>query len=308
MKAIRIHDYGDLSVLRYEDAPTPELRENDVLVRIHSAAVNPVDWQTRMGNRPEAEYPLPLIVGWDFAGTIESLGRASTTFAVGDQVYARPDISRDGTYAEYIAVDADEIAKVPQTVPLEVAASIPLCSLTAWRALFDHGGLSESQTVLIHAAAGGVGIFAVQLARMVGAHVVATASKDGLDLAASLGADEVIDYTCEDFTARGRFADVVLDSVGDGTLRRSFEVVKPGGIVVSICAGPDPRLAAKHEARGELSIVRPNAGRLAKIAKMVDAGQLRPVVTREFPLAEAAAAQEISETRRTRGKIVLRVS
>ena len=170
MKAVRIHEYGDLSVLRYEDALTPTLRENDVLVRIHSAAVNPVDWQTRMGNRPEAEYQLPLIVGWDFAGTIESVGQATTTLAEGDRVYARPDITRDGTYAEYIAVDAGEIAKVPESVPLEVAASIPLCSLTAWRALFDHAGLAKSQTVLIHAAAGGVGIlpfsWLVWLARM----------------------------------------------------------------------------------------------------------------------------------------------
>jgi NADPH:quinone reductase-like Zn-dependent oxidoreductase len=308
VKAVRIHEYGDPSVLKYEDAPLPELRENDVLIRVHSVGVNPVDWQTRSGRRQEEmEYPLPLVVGWDFSGLIEDVGVAHTNLEKGDKVYARPDITRDGAYAEYIAVDASEIANVPESVPLEVAASIPLCSLTSWRALFDHADLKSGQTVLIHGAAGGAGIFGIQLAKNAGAHVVATASKDGIDLVRSLGADEVIDYTAEDFTTRGRFADVVYDTVGGDTLPRSFDVVKRGGFVVSITGNPDEELVKASGARGELSIVRPDAKRLAEIAALVDGGKLRSVVTREFPLTDAAAAQVASETRRTRGKMVLRV-
>jgi NADPH:quinone reductase-like Zn-dependent oxidoreductase len=308
MKAVRIHEYGDSSVLRHEEAPMPVLRENDVLVRVHSAGVNPVDWQTRKGNRPEAEYQLPLIVGWDFAGTVEDVGQAETAFVVGDRVYARPDISRDGAYAEYIAVDAGEIAKVPESVPLEVASSIPLACLTAWRSLFDHAHLTNTHNILIHGGAGGVGIFAVQLASLAKAHTVVTASGDGRDLVRSLGADEVIDYTAEDFTSRGPVFDVVYDTVGDDTLRRSFDVVKPGGIIVSITAVPDQRLAAERGVRAEVSIVRPDAARLSEITTMVDAGKLRSVIAREFPLAEAVAAQQMSEGRHTHGKIVLRVA
>jgi NADPH:quinone reductase-like Zn-dependent oxidoreductase len=307
MKAVRIHEYGDPSVLKYEDAPVPVLRGNDVLVRVHSAAVNPVDWQTRKGNRPEAEYPLPLIVGWDFAGTVEDVGQTGTQFAVGDQVYARPDITRDGAYAEYIAVDAGEIAKVPTSVPLEAAASIPLACLTAMRSLYDHAHMTEAHRILIHGGAGGVGIFAVQLARLANAQMVVTASGEGLDLVRSLGADEVVDYTAVDFTTLGPVFDIVYDTVGDDTLRRSFDVVKPGGIIVSICALPDQRLAAERGVRAEVSIVRPNAARLTEIAGMVDAGKIRTVIAREFPLADAISAQQMSEGRHTHGKIVLRV-
>lgn len=308
MKAVRIHEYGDPSVLKYEEAPLPVLLENDVLVRVHSAAVNPVDWQTRKGNRPEAEYPLPLVVGWDFAGTVEDVGQTGTRFAVGDAVFARPDITRDGAYAEYIAVDVGEIARVPKSIPLEVAASIPLACLTAWRSLYDHAHLTDTHRILIHGGAGGVGIFAVQLASFAKAHTVVTASGDGLDLVRSLGADEVIDYTAVDFTSLGPVFDVVYDTVGDDTLRRSFDVVKPGGIIVSICAVPDQRLAVERGVRAEVSIVRPDAARLKEIAGMVDAGKIRSVIAKEFPLADAVSAQQMSEARHTHGKIVLRVA
>jgi NADPH:quinone reductase-like Zn-dependent oxidoreductase len=307
MKAVRIHGFGDESKLAVETAPIPEPGQGDVLVRVHAAAVNPVDSLVRQGVFAVADRPLPWIPGWDFAGTVVETGSATTAWSVGDVVYGRPSLARDGSYAQYLAVDEAEIAVAPRTLSMESAAAVPLVTLTAWKALFDLGGLEPGGTVLVHAGAGGVGTMAIQLARHRGAKVVATASGDGIELARSLGADEVIDYRNEDFTARGRFADVVLDTVGGETLERSYGVVVPGGALVTIAGAPDDAKAAELGISAHTFVLDSNGPRLAEIAGLIDAGELRPVVTRVFDLDEVAQAHRLIDSGRTRGKIVLRV-
>ena len=177
MKAIRFHTYGDSSVLKYEDVPIPEIGPGEVLIKVHAAGVNPVDWKIRKGYlQGFLPYQLPLIPGWDTAGTVARAGALVTRFNASDQVFSRPDIARDGAYAEYIAVRTDEVASAPRSIPLEHAAGVPLAALTAWMALFDKANLRADQSVLIHAASGGVGRFAVQLAKLAGARVIGTTS------------------------------------------------------------------------------------------------------------------------------------
>ncbi|MFI7347313.1 NADP-dependent oxidoreductase [Streptomyces sp. NPDC049936] len=294
-------------MLKIENIPIPEIKGNDILVRVHTAAVNPVDSLIRRGDFLLPEHRLPLTVGWDFAGTVVDVGRARTPLEVGHKVYGRPSLTRDGSYAEYIAVDAGEVARAPRTVPPEQAAGLPLATLTAWKALFDIGRLEAGQTVLIHAAAGGVGTMAVQLARHRGARVVATASSDGVDLAKSLGAHEVIDYTRSDFAARGRFADVVLDAVGGDTLERSYGVMVPGGTLITVAGAPDHAKARALGIHIATFILESNGPRLDEVADLVDAGVLRSIIARQFSLVDVREAHRLSETRRTRGKILLRI-
>ncbi|MGW6796514.1 NADP-dependent oxidoreductase [Streptomyces chartreusis] len=307
MKAVRIHRFGDDSVLTVENVPIPRPGPGDVLVRVHAAAVNPVDSLVRRGLVAVSDRPLPWIPGWDFAGSVVAVGSEAMGWSVGDVVYGRPSLARDGSYAQYLAVDAGEIAAVPRTVPLESAAAVPLVTLTAWKALFDLGGLEAGKTVLIHAGAGGVGTMAVQLARHRGAKVVATASGDGIELARSLGADEVIDYRGEDFAARGRFADVVLDTVGGETLERSYRVVVPGGSLVTIAGAPDEDRAEGLGISVHTFVLDSNGSRLAEIAALIDADELRPVVSHVLDLDDVAEAHRLIDSGRTRGKIVLRV-
>src|SRR6266481_5238166 len=229
MKAVRIHTYGGPEVLRYEDAPRPVPAAGEVLIKIHAAAVNPVDWKVRAGHLKDMlKYQLPLIPGWDAAGVIEDVGAGVTRLKRGDEVYTRPDISRDGTYAEYITVREPEVALKPKFLDHVHAAAIPLAALTAWQALFDAGGLSSGQRVLIHAAAGGVGTYAVQLAKWKGAYVIGIASARNHDFVRQLGADEVIDYQTKKFKDSARDIDVVLDAIGGDTQQRSWKVLKPG--------------------------------------------------------------------------------
>ncbi|WP_158641425.1 NADP-dependent oxidoreductase [Amycolatopsis eburnea] len=291
-----------------ESAPAPVLGANDVLVRVHTAAVNPVDSLVREGVFKFSDRPFPWTLGWDFAGTVVDLGTSGTSLSLGDVVYGRPALDRDGTYAEYLAVDPGEIAPAPRSITLEQAAALPLVTLTAWKALFDIGELKPESTALIHAGAGGVGSMAVQLAKHRGARVVATASGDGIDLAASLGADEVIDYRNEEFAARGRFADVVLDTVGGDTLEKSYGVVVPGGKLITVAGAPDPGRAREHGITADTFVLDSNGPRLAEIAELVDGGVLRPVVTKTFDLDDVQEAHDRIDSGRTRGKIVLRVA
>ena len=309
MKAVRIHEYGDPGVLKYEDAPVPEIGPDEVLIKVHSAGVNPVDWKVRKGLLKERRpYRLPLIPGWDLSGTIERVGTLVTRLKEGDRVFSRPDIGRDGSYAEQIAVRADEVALAPRSVPLETAAGVPLCALTAWMALFEWAGLRAGQTVLIHAASGGVGTFAVQLAKLAGARVIGTTSGRNTEFVRSLGADAVIDYRREDFSTSVRDVDVVLDAVGGETRTKSLGVLRRGGVLSSIVGPVDPALARQHDVRAMGGLVAANGARLQEIASLIDAGKLKVIIEKEFPLAEAMAAHELSETLRVRGKIILRVS
>ena len=309
MKAVAMHAYGGPEVLKYEDAARPDPATGEVLVRVHAAAVNPVDWKVRAGHlRGFLNYSLPLIPGWDLSGVVETTGAGVTDWKQGDAVYARPDLRRNGAYAEYIAVRASELGHKPRSIDHVQASAIPLACLTAWQALFDAGGLKAGQRVLIHAAAGGVGTFAVQLAKWKGAHVVGTASERNHAFLRELGADEVIDYTKTNFEEVVRDVDVVLDTLAGQTRDRSWNVLKKDGILVSILGQPSPDDAAQHGVRAAGVFVEPNQAQLGEIAKLVDSGKLRPIIETVLPLAQAARAHEMNQTLHTRGKIVLQVA
>jgi NADPH:quinone reductase-like Zn-dependent oxidoreductase len=309
MKAVRIHNYGGADVLRFEDAPRPTPGQGEVLIRIYAAGVNPVDWKIRAGYlKDRIQYPLPFIPGWDLSGVVEATGPGVTRLKKGDEVFARPDLARNGAYAEYIVAQESEVALKPKSVDHVHAAAIPLAALTAWQALFDAAGLSAGQKVLIHGAAGGVGSFAVQLAKWKGAHVIGTASARNLDFLRELGVDEAIDYEKTRFEDVVHDVDVVFDTIGGDTQKRSWKVLTKGGILVSTISPPSQEEAAKHGARAGYVFVQPNASQLSEIAKLVDSGKLKPVVETVLPLSEARRAQELNETGHTRGKIVLKVA
>lgn len=307
MKAIRFHAYGDPGVLVYEDAPVPRPGEGEMLVRVRAAGVNPVDWKIRNGNWKSLNLPLPMIPGYDVSGIVESIGAKVTRFKKGDAIYAYMALRRGGAYAEYALVREDEAAAKPAKVDDVAAASVPLAALTAWQALVDTAKLGKGQRVLIHAAAGGVGTFAVQIARSLGATAIGTASASNQEFLKGLGCDQVVDYKRQRFEEVVTPVDVVLDSIGGDTLERSFKVVKPGGIIVSIVDDPSRFGAAYSQVRSAHILVSPNAAELAQIAALIDAGTIKPVVSQTLALAEARHAHELSETGHTRGKIVLRV-
>ena len=307
MKAIQIHTYGGPDVLVYENVPLPDPGEDDVLIKVHAAGVNPVDWKIRQGYM-ESRLKLPLILGWDVAGVIEKKGRSVTGLEVGDKVYTRPSIFRNGAYAEYIAVKATEIALKPESLDYIQAAAVPLAGLTAWQSLFDLAHLKAGQKILIHAAAGGVGHFAVQFASWAGAHVIGTASARNHDFLRSIGAHETIDYTQTAFEDAVQDADVVLDTMGGEVWQRSWKVLKKGGIMVSTLRGPEP---GGLDALNKLSahvFVQPDARQLEEIAILIDNGHVRPEIQSVFPLHEAGKAHLLNQDGHTRGKIVLTVA
>ncbi len=307
MKAVRIHEYGGPEVLKYEDAPKPPAGPGELLIRVHATSVNPVDWKIRAGYlKGMLNYTLPLILGWDVSGVVEATGPGAS-MKPGDEVYSRPDMSRDGTYAEYVVVKESEVAAKPKSIDHATSAAFPLAALTAWQALYDAAKLSAGQKLLIHGAAGGVGTFAVQLAKLKGAYIIATASKKNHDFLKSLGANECIDYNTTIFEDVVRDVDVVLDTITGETMERSWRVVKKGGILVSILEPPQPEKAAAHGCRCHHTFVQANAQQLAEIAKLVDTGKLKAIIEKVYPLSEARAAQESNAQGHTRGKIVLRV-
>jgi NADPH:quinone reductase-like Zn-dependent oxidoreductase len=309
MKAVRVHEYGGPEVLKYEEAPRPTPGPGEVLVRIRAAGVNPMDWKVREGRLREAlAYRMPFVPGWDVSGVVEAAGENVTLLTEGDEVYGYPSIVRNGAYAEYAVVPEAELALKPRSVDHVHAASVPIAALTAWQGLFDVGGLRTDQKVLIHGGAGGVGSFAIQLARWKGAFITATASGRNQEFLRNLGADLAIDYERSRFDRLVCDADVVFDTVGGDTLKRSWKVLKVGGILVSTVEEPSDDEAAAHGVRAALVGTRPDSAQLAEIAKLVDAGMLRPMVEAVFPLNEARHAQELSQSGHARGKIVLKVA
>jgi NADPH:quinone reductase-like Zn-dependent oxidoreductase len=301
MKAVRIHAFGGPDVLRLEDMERPEPRANEMLVRVHAAGVNPVDWKIRDGLFQGA---LPMIMGIDFSGVVESVGSGVTEYRVGDAVFGQ--VADDsGAYAEYALALASDVARKPKGLDDMQAAALPVAGLTAWQALFDTANLAAGQKVLIHAAAGGVGGFAVQFAKWKGAHVIGTSSADHADFVSQLGANEVIDYRKSKFEEVVRDADVVLDTIGGDTQERSWRVLKRGGTLVSLVQPPSPEKAAAQGARGVMMRQKPNGKQLAAIADLVASGKIKVNVETVLPLAEARKAQELSKTGHAGGKIVL---
>ena len=308
MKAVRIHTYGGPEVLKYEEAPRPKPGAGELLIRVHAAGVNPVDWKIREGYfKQRLNYSLPLILGWDLSGVVEATVPGIVRLKAGDEVYSRPDFSRDGAYAEYIVVRESEVALKPRSIDHIHAAAIPLAALTAWQSLFDTAGLGAGQKVLIHAAAGGVGSFAVQLAKWKGTYVIGTASGRNQEFLRKLGADQTIDYQTTHFEDVVHDVDVVFDTIGGDTQRRSWKVLKKGGILVSIVGPPSAEEAVAHGVRQASVFVQPSATQLTELANLVDSGKLKPVVETVLPLSEARRAHELSQTGHTHGKIVLRV-
>src|SRR5712672_1803757 len=235
MKAIRIHNYGGPEVLKYEDAPRPEPKGDEVLIRVHAAGVNPIDWKVREGEMKDFwPHRFPLILGWDVSGVVEEVGARVSQFKKGDEVYSIPDPTRNGAYADYIVVREPELALKPNSLHHIRAAAVPLAALTAWQSFFDTAQLQPDQRVLIHAGSGGVGHFAVQLAKWKGAYVFATASTKNQDLLRELGVDKAIDYTQQRFEDVARNIDIVLDTIGGETKERSWKVLRQGGILVSL--------------------------------------------------------------------------
>ncbi len=308
MNAIRIHNYGGPEVLRYEDSPRPQPQAGEVLIRVHAAGVNPIDWKVREGQMKDFwPHKFPLILGWDLSGVVEELGRGVSRFKIGDEVYSLPDPTRDGAYADYIVVRESELALKPNSLHHIRAAAVPLAALTAWQSLFDTAQLRPGQRVLIHAGSGGVGHFALQLAKWKGAYVFATASTKNQDLLRELGVDKAIDYTRQRFEDVARKIDVVLDTLGGETQDRSWSVLKKGGNLVSLVQPPSEEKAEELGVRAALLGAQANGAQLAEIAKIIDAGQIAPVIDRILPLSEVRRAHELNKSGHTHGKIVLRV-
>ena len=307
MKAVVAHEYGAPQVLKFENVPRPEPREDEALVRVIASSVNPADPLTLSGKYArEFGTHLPLIPGYDIAGVVEKTGANVTKLKVGDAIYGYPTFG--GGWADYVTVKEYEVAAKPKSLNFVETAAVPMGALTAWQALVDVAKLHAGQTILIHGGSGGVGNFAVQIAKARGARVIATASTANQDLLKQLGADVAVDYTKTKFEDVARDVDAVLDPVGKETLARSYGVVKRGGIVMSLVALPDRAELAKRGIHGAAISVHPDAGDLAEIAALIDAGKIKPIVTQILPLSEAITAQQQAATHHTRGKIVLRIA
>jgi len=308
MKAVVIHEYGGPEVLKYEDVPQPEPQQDQMLIRVIAAGVNPVDGMIRSGMfDKEGHRAVPIILGGDISGVVEKVGSKITKFKSSDPVFAYVSLDNSGGYAQYALVTEREAAPKPKSATYVEAAAVPIVALTAWQALIDTAKLKTGQTVLIHGGSGGVGSFAIQIAKAHGAKVIATASTANQDLLKQLGADVAIDYTKQKFEDIAKDVDVVLDSVGQDTLARSYRVVKKGGIIVSLVARPDPAELEKRGIRGEALSVDPNSDELSEIGKLIDEKKINVIVSQTFPLSEARKAQEQVATGHTRGKIVLKV-
>jgi NADPH:quinone reductase-like Zn-dependent oxidoreductase len=309
MKAVVAHEYGGPDVLKYEDAPRPEPTDNQILVRVIAAGVNPVDGMIRSGMFvKDKKLTSPIIPGGDIAGIVEATGSRIAKFKKGDAIYAYLSLKNNGGYAEYAVANEKEAAVKPKSISFVEAAAVPIVALTAWQALIDSAKLSAGQSVLIHGGSGGVGTFAIQIAKAHGAKVFATASTANQELLKQLGADVAIDYTKQKFDDVAKDVDVVLDSVGGDTLARSYGVVKKGGFIATLVSRLDQGELTKHAIRGESISVSPNSEELAEIGKLIDGGKIKVIVSQTMPLADAIKAQEQAATGHTRGKIVLKVA
>jgi len=332
MKAFIVDRYGGPDRVRAGEMPDPEMGENDVLVQIHAAGVNPIDFKIRNGEfKLILPHRFPLILGSEAAGVVVRVGFRVRRFKPGDEVYARARKGRIGTFAEFIAIAEDDVAHKPKTLTMEEAASIPLVGLTAWQALVERANLKKGQKVLIHAGSGGVGTFAIQLAKHFGAFVATTAGAASFDLVKRLGADRAIDYRKDDFETILEGYDVVLNSLDGATLDKSLRVLKPGGILISISGPPDPdfakeigasrilslamrllsyrirRKSKRRHVRYSFLLMRASGDQLREISSLIDSGIIRPCVDRVFPFESTKEAMAYVETGRAKGKVVVKV-
>lgn len=308
MKAIRLHAFGGPDALTMDDIPIPVPAPDEVLVRVYATSVNPVDWKMGLsGGKGPFPVHLPLIPGWDLSGVVEQTGERVQTFKKGDEVYGRPSPLRDGAYAEFIVVKANEISFKPRSIEHALAAAVPLAGLTAWQGLFDMGGLDTGQKVLIQAASGGVGTFAVQFARWKGTYVAGTTSEANLKLVTDLGCDKAIDYKKEKFEDLLSDFDLVLDTLGGDVQRRSLAVLKEGGTLVTTVKPEAGEEAAKRKIKVKGYMAQSYPEQLRLMADLIDYHTVRPVVSDIIPLEDAAKGQKLSMEGHVRGKIVIKV-
>ena len=332
MKAFIVDRYGSGDNVRFGDMPEPEVRPDDVLVQVHAAGVNLLDSRIRDGAfKLILPFRLPIVLGNDVAGVVVRVGSRVRRFKPGDEVYARPDQNRIGTFAELISMKEDDLALKPETLPMVAAASVPLAALTAWQALVEKANLKKGQKVFVQAGSGGVGTFAIQLAKHLGATVATTTGPTNVELVKSLGADVVIDYRKEDFENVLRDYDVVLHSQDEKTLRKSLRVLKPGGKLISITGPPDPafakelgspwilrlvtrvlsfrarRAAKRRQVDYSFLFMRASGDQLDEITALIDSGAMRPVLDRVFPFESAKEAMAHVESGRAKGKVVVEV-
>jgi NADPH:quinone reductase-like Zn-dependent oxidoreductase len=305
MKAIRIHQYGGPEELKLEDVPRPQPGAGEVLIRVHAAGVNPIDWKIRAGYVKDfMPVPMPFIPGIDISGVVEATGPGVTRFKKGDEVFG---VGGAG-YAEFAVAKESELALKPASLDHVHAAAVPVVASTTWQALFKVAGLKTGQKLLVHGAAGGLGIFAVQFAKAKGARVIGTASGRHQSFLRELGVDEPIDYAKTKFEDVARDVDVVLDTQGGDTQQRSWKVLKKGGVLVSVVQPPSEEEGAKHGVKAVMFRRQANTGELSEIAKLIDSGSVRVVVETVLPLSEARRAQELSQAGHIRGKIVLKAA
>jgi NADPH:quinone reductase-like Zn-dependent oxidoreductase len=309
MKTVRIHEYGNADVLHIEEIPIPQIASDELLIKIHAASVNPVDWMVREGYLKDMHlHKLPLTLGQDFSGTVEKVGSSVTGFKVGDNVFGRPSLDRNGSYAEFIEVKATEVALMPKTITYDEAATLPVAGTTAWETLVNRAKIKKGQRVLILGSSGGVGSLAVQIARNKECYVIGTTSNVNLEFVKNLGADEVIDYKSQDFSQRLSDIDVVLDTVGGENQEKAFKVIKRGGVLVSTVSKPNQKIAEQYGVRCENVSVGPNANILNELRTLVEMGQIHPVIDKVYRLEDAKQAQNYSQSGKARGKIVLEIT
>ncbi|WP_029906884.1 NADP-dependent oxidoreductase [Prevotella sp. 10(H)] len=312
MKAIRIHDYGTFEQLKYEDVPVPEIKDDQILVKVYTTSVNHLDMKKASGEAKDTmPIQLPWIPGHDFAGTVEKTGKKVTGFEVGDKVYGNSD---GNSYAEYLAADISKVVLKPESLDFAEASSVPHVGETAWQAIHTHGQLKSGQKVLIHGAAGAVGAFAVQFAKLAGAKIYATASTEDIDLVKSLGAGTVIDYKTTDFTTVAEDIDLVLVLVGGNTQEKSYNVIKQGGRLVSTTGPILEDLARDHKVTGVSMVIKQSAKDLQSITDLINEGKIQTDIALTYPLSEAATGWKVlsgkdsSLPHVTHGKIVLEVT
>ncbi len=307
MKAIRLQSFGPAEQLELQNVPTPSAGPGEVLVRVIAAGVNPVDWKIRSGAMAAA-FPVktPATLGWDAAGVVAGIGADVDSFKVGDAVFFFADFAHGGTYAEFVAVDAAQVALKPRTLAFAQAAAVPTAALAAWRAL-EIANVQRGQKVLVHGGGGPLGSVAAQLARRAGAQVIVTAGDASIAIARATGAQDVINYQHQSFATLVHDVDVVIDTVGGPVQEASWGTLKRGGILVATAMPPSAERAAAAGVRAQMLQTPPSGAVLAKIADLVDAGELRVAVSHEFALADAARAHQLGESGQARGKIVLHV-
>jgi NADPH:quinone reductase-like Zn-dependent oxidoreductase len=307
MKAIVMNEYGNENVLNYTDVERPEPKADEVLIKVHVAAVNPADWKIRNGMGEQFGFKLPLILGGDIAGTIEEVNVEVKNLQQGDAVYGMTLSGLSGGYAEYAIAKADAITRKPESLSFEEAAAIPIGALTAWQAMFDLANLSNGQRILITGASGGVGSMAVQLAKAKGAIVIGTASGKNEQYVRDLGADEFVDYTRQPFEEVVKDVDVVFDTVGGDTQERAFQTLKKGGFLVTSAQTPSEEKAKEFGVEAAFVFCKSNAGQLAEINRLIEEGKLKIHIETVLPLTEVKKAHQLSQSGRTRGKIVLQI-